>query len=60
MTRAVLGLREKGNQLFHTVYKLIRKCIEIDQEFTAEMKYEHIFNSSLFVFNVEFLLVKMK
>lgn len=38
MTRAVLGLREKANQLFNTVYKLIRKCIETDPEFTADMK----------------------
>jgi hypothetical protein len=38
MTRAALGLREKANQLFKIVYKLIRKCIENDQDFTAEMR----------------------
>ncbi|CAF4397442.1 unnamed protein product, partial [Adineta steineri] len=37
MTRAILGLRENSSGLFNIVYKLIRKCIENDQDFTNEM-----------------------
>jgi hypothetical protein len=38
MTRAVLGLRENSGGLFTITYKLIRKCIEKDQDFTGEMR----------------------
>ena len=38
MTRAVLGLQENSTGLFNIVYKLIRKCIEKDQDFTGEMR----------------------
>ncbi|CAF0795178.1 unnamed protein product [Adineta steineri] len=42
MTRAILGLRENSSGLFNIVYKLIRKCIENDQEFTNEMSENEI------------------
>jgi hypothetical protein len=38
MTRAILGLQENSTGLFTIVYKLIRKCIENDQDFTSEMR----------------------
>ncbi|UJR22584.1 hypothetical protein I4U23_025630 [Adineta vaga] len=42
MTRAILGLRENASGLFNIVYKLIRKCIENDQDFTNEMSENEI------------------
>ncbi|CAF1248008.1 unnamed protein product [Adineta steineri] len=42
MTRAVLGLRENSGSLFTITYKLIRKCIEKDQDFTGEMSESEI------------------
>ncbi|CAF3778931.1 unnamed protein product [Rotaria sp. Silwood1] len=42
MTRAVLGLRENSSGLFNIVYKLIKKCIENDQDFTGEMSESEI------------------
>lgn len=38
MTRAVLGLQETSASLFNIVYKLIKKCIENDQDFTGDMR----------------------
>lgn len=52
MTRAVLGLRESSAGLFLLTYKLIRKSIEKDQDFTEEMRYrraQKIRNTFLFV-----------
>ncbi|UJR26497.1 hypothetical protein I4U23_007824 [Adineta vaga] len=42
MTRAVLGLRENSSSLFTITYKLIRKCVEKDQDFTGEMSESEI------------------
>ena len=42
MTRAVLGLKENAKNLFNLVYKLIRKCIENNQEFTKNMNENEI------------------
>ncbi|CAF2739868.1 unnamed protein product [Rotaria sp. Silwood2] len=42
LTRAVLGLRENSAGLFTVTYKLIRKSIEKDQDFTGEMSESEI------------------
>ncbi|CAF1072516.1 unnamed protein product [Rotaria sordida] len=42
MTRAILGLRENSAGLFNIVYKLIKKCIENNQDFTGEMSESEI------------------
>ncbi|CAF0813583.1 unnamed protein product [Rotaria sordida] len=42
LTRAVLGLRENSAGLFIVTYKLIRKSIEKDQDFTDEMSESEI------------------
>jgi hypothetical protein len=59
MTRAILGLQENSSGLFTITYKLIRKCIEQDQDFTGEMRYSDFllikYNEILFCF-----VVKMK
>ncbi|CAF1026630.1 unnamed protein product [Adineta ricciae] len=41
-TRAILGLRENSDGLFQIVYKLIRNCIENNQDFTNEMSENEI------------------
>ncbi|CAF4843647.1 unnamed protein product [Rotaria sp. Silwood1] len=42
LTRAILGLRENSAGLFTITYKMIRKCIEKDQDFTGEMSESEI------------------
>ncbi|CAF2251412.1 unnamed protein product [Rotaria magnacalcarata] len=42
MTRAVLGLQENSASLFNTVYKLMKKCIGNDEDFTGEMSESEI------------------
>ncbi|CAM4796233.1 unnamed protein product [Rotaria magnacalcarata] len=42
LTRAVLGLRENSGGLFTITYKLIRRSIEKDQDFTGEMSETEI------------------